>query len=99
MKDIFENWNSFQINEGILEKETTEISREIVKRFKKWAGAGTIHQSRMPYHWIDVSRDIPDSLKDVADLHAILVKVLPIDLKAKGIPHGRRTRSKVRFRG
>ena len=92
MKDIFENWRA-SLNEGILEKETTEISRMIVNRVKKLANAGTMHQSPVNYHWIEVlHKDIPETLKDIALLHSVMVKVIKVDQEKMGIPHGRRVR-------
>ena len=90
MKRIFENWRA-TLSEGILEKETTEISRMIVDRIKKLAKAGTMHQSPVNYHWIEVqNKDIPETLKDTALLHSVMVKGTKFDQEKEGIPHGRR---------
>lgn len=100
MKQIFENWRS-SLNEGILEKETTEISRMIVDKVKKLVNAGTMHQSPMPYHWLEVPHEeIPQSLAETALLHSVMVKVTKIDQEERGIPHGRRARGNpVRISG
>ena len=92
MKDVFENWRT-TLNEGILEKETTEISRMIVDRIKKLAQAGTMHQSPVNYHWIEVRyKEIPKTLRDTALIHSVMVKVMKVDQDKMGIPHGRRVR-------
>ena len=92
MKDIFENWRA-TLHEGILEKETTEISRMIVDRVKKLAKAGTMHQSPVNYHWVEVTeKEIPEKMKETAKLHAVMVKIDKIDQEKQGIPFGRRVR-------
>ena len=92
MKHIMENWRA-TLHEGILEKETTEISRMIVDRIKKLAQAGTMHQSPVNYHWIEVSdREMPEKMKETAKVHAVMVKIVKVDQEKEGIPHGRRVR-------
>jgi len=81
MKLLMENWNRFQLCEGTLEKETTEISREIVNQFKKRTNAGTFHGFAGP-HWIQVR--IPDALdglepEDLADIDALMVRIMVPD--------------------
>lgn len=92
MKHIMENWRA-TLNEGVLEKETTEISRMIVDKIKKLAQAGTMHQSPVNYHWIEVGeKELPETLKDTAKLHTVMVKIIKFDQEKLGIPFGRRVR-------
>lgn len=100
MKLIFENWRT-TLSEGVLEKETTEISRVIVNKIKKLVTAGTMHQSPAPYHWIDIMQgELPETLQDEALLHSLQVKVVKVDQAKRAIPHGRRARGNpVRMSG
>ena len=95
MRNIFEQWNSFQINEGALEKETTEISRDIVQRFKKLVSAGTIHQSPQPFHWIEPA--VPESLEGFANITYVQVKIIVLD--QSDTPHAKKQRKAVRING
>lgn len=100
MKHIMENWRA-TLSEGALEQETTEISRIIVNKVKKLANAGTMHQSPVSYHWIEVMQDeLPETLQDEALLHSLQVKIVKVDQEERGIPHGRRARGNpVRMSG
>ena len=100
MKDIFENWRA-TLHEGILEKETTEISRMILDKIKKLAQAGTMHQSPVNYHWIEIGdREMPEKMKETAKVHTVMVKIMKVDQEKQNIPFGRRVRGNpVRISG
>ena len=74
MKKISEKWNRFLLREGKLDRESTDISREIILSFKELVSTGELHNSGMPFHWIEPQ--IPETLTDVADVKSIMVKVL-----------------------
>ena len=73
MSDYVKGWKRFVLSEGILEKEATAISREIVEKFKKLVKSGEVHKSKIPYHWLEAK--IPDTLASVADVNSIQAKV------------------------
>jgi len=101
MRLAMENWRSFQINEGILESETTQISRMIVDKIKRLVQAGTLHQSPVEKHYIEVThKELPETLKDTAKMHAVVVRLTKVDQEKRGIPRNKRaTGNPVRISG
>ena len=87
MKTLVSEFRDFLLSEGILEKETTAISRDIIDGFKKLLSSGVIYKSRMPYQWIETS--IPETLEGTADVNSIQVKV-SIPQNPHVGPHGER---------